>query len=332
MTGGDYPEGDADPVSVHQVPKLRPLFSGDEGLSEASPEKPPAGEAIYQATMLHRESRSQSLEMNSPREPGAAPQADRPDAAEDVPRLAPLEALLPMALERLERLEKIVAEHQTQFNELVPLQRDILNVHSVLCSHHNATFQTCEDLRQAHEELCEEHDVLCSSLASTGLVDKDNRPRRAQRRRARASASAAALGGAVEALDELIQTTWQTGAAESLARAAGPEAWEQLLLCSRSLAFGRLDQAPALVAAPLWNASQDARPEDAGSWEPMYPHDPGRGRVEQSFYGTTQAATPAGSPVRAASVQVVHVDLHDAAVPDLPHLRRASLQSAEGFE
>ncbi|CAE8611477.1 unnamed protein product [Polarella glacialis] len=61
-----------------------------------------------------------------------------------VPRLAPLEALLPLALERIQCLERVVAGQQLQFNELVPLQ--------------------LEALREEHKALCKEHEALCHAL------------------------------------------------------------------------------------------------------------------------------------------------------------------------
>lgn len=80
------------------------------------------------------------------------------------PKLVPLDDLLPVAMRRISHLEDVVRGQQTQLNELVPLQRDILAAHSELCRQQTLIAQEHGALREAHELLCAQHASLCASL------------------------------------------------------------------------------------------------------------------------------------------------------------------------
>eukprot|EP00931_Biecheleriopsis_adriatica_P120885 TRINITY_DN95985_c0_g1_i1.p1 TRINITY_DN95985_c0_g1~~TRINITY_DN95985_c0_g1_i1.p1 ORF type:complete len:392 (+),score=77.32 TRINITY_DN95985_c0_g1_i1:108-1178(+) len=185
----------------------------------------------------------------------AVPAGDRstppPELKEEsqVPRLAPLEALLPLALERVERLELVVAGHQKQFDELVPLQRDILKMQTVMRGHHSAAFSLHSALQEAHNALCEEHEELCAALLSAGLFSKDSKDRPARRRRGTWPASHSREGQQVPL--ELTSAMDEPAAVECLRLALGPECWQQLTATSpRVLDSARKDteQVPLLVA------------------------------------------------------------------------------------
>lgn len=61
---------------------------------------------------------------------------------------------------RVSHLEAVVRAQQTQLNELVPLQRDILAAHSLLCRQQALVAREQAALRQAHEALSTRHETL----------------------------------------------------------------------------------------------------------------------------------------------------------------------------
>eukprot|EP00931_Biecheleriopsis_adriatica_P090740 TRINITY_DN64677_c0_g1_i1.p1 TRINITY_DN64677_c0_g1~~TRINITY_DN64677_c0_g1_i1.p1 ORF type:complete len:349 (+),score=57.26 TRINITY_DN64677_c0_g1_i1:51-1097(+) len=177
-----------------------------------------------------------------------------------VPELAPLEALLPMALERVERLERVVAGHQKQFDELVPLQREILNMYAVLRGHHSAAYDLHLSLREEHEALCEEHDELCTSLLAAGLLGEDGKQEPGRRRRGTWPTKQFREGQ--QAPPDRTSAVAEPAAVESLRIAAGSDDWQQLRTTSRVLSSAR--RAPAAVEervqAPQLVAVSDPKP------------------------------------------------------------------------
>jgi len=67
---------------------------------------------------------------------------------------------------RISHLEAVVRAQQTQLNELVPLQRDILAAHSMLCRQQALVAREQAALRQDHEALSTRHETLCIRHAS----------------------------------------------------------------------------------------------------------------------------------------------------------------------
>jgi len=63
-------------------------------------------------------------------------------------------------LMRISHLEAVVRAQQTQLNELVPLQRDILAAHSLLCRQQALVAREQAALRQAHDALSTRHETL----------------------------------------------------------------------------------------------------------------------------------------------------------------------------
>mmetsp|Transcript_81829 Transcript_81829/g.162442 ORF Transcript_81829/g.162442 Transcript_81829/m.162442 type:complete len:575 (+) Transcript_81829:87-1811(+) len=72
----------------------------------------------------------------------------------------PLDDPLMATVMRVSHLEAVVRAQQTQLNELVPLQRDILAAHSLLCRQQALVAREQAALRQSHEALCTRHDTL----------------------------------------------------------------------------------------------------------------------------------------------------------------------------
>lgn len=108
--------------------------------------------------------------VTEPQRPSAVPAAPAPPGQIPClvePTLVPLDDLLPMALRRIGSLERLVAGQQAQLNELVPLQRDILAMHSALCSQQSWVIQEHSALRDAYEALSAQHDALCDCLRLT---------------------------------------------------------------------------------------------------------------------------------------------------------------------
>jgi len=98
--------------------------------------------------------------------------SEMPAAAVAEPALVSLDDLLPVALRRIGSLEHVVAGQQAQLNELVPLQRDILAMHSALCSQQALVVQEQSALREAHEALCAQHLALCDCLGLAAPLEE----------------------------------------------------------------------------------------------------------------------------------------------------------------
>mmetsp|Transcript_56796 Transcript_56796/g.176642 ORF Transcript_56796/g.176642 Transcript_56796/m.176642 type:complete len:343 (+) Transcript_56796:78-1106(+) len=73
--------------------------------------------------------------------------------------------LLPFALLRIKALEKAVAGHQTQLDQLRPLRQDMLELHTAVAALREAG---CKDVAELHEAQSDQEERLSAEIASLG--------------------------------------------------------------------------------------------------------------------------------------------------------------------
>lgn len=179
------------------------------------------------------------------------------DVDDSQPRLVALDDLLPVALERVSSLERVVTGQQMQLNELVPMQGEILDMLNALSKHHSAVVG---EIREAHDALCQDHFTICDCLAQAGLVAPT-----ADFCKWEADQCAGVADSASGAPALWRTALGDAGLASSICRAAGSSAWRSLSVASRTLHAGARQWLQDVSATPPMPALETAPPVPTAS-------------------------------------------------------------------